>query len=319
MSVLVTGGLGYIGSHVSKLLQERGESVVVVDDLTAGYGHRLGSARLVELDLAAPNAVEELKAAFKAFHVTKVIHFAARKKVGESVDLPEWYYQQNIGGMANLLTAMREAQVHRLVFSSSAATYGMPDVEAVAEDILCEPINPYGETKLIGEWMVANAERAWGLRGANLRYFNVAGAGWPELADTAVANLIPIIFAALASGQPPKVFGDSYPTPDGTCIRDYVHVLDLAEAHLVALDYLDQEVREHNTFNVGTGVGSSVYEVINEVKKVTGVDFAVDVVDARAGDPPKLCANVTRINQTLGWRAERDLHEIVQSAWDAIQ
>ena len=319
MSVLITGGLGYIGSHVSKLLQGSGEKVVVLDDASTGFASRLMNAQLVELDLASPTAAEELKAAFKAFEVTKVIHFAARKKVGESVEKPEWYYLQNVAGMANLLTAMRESGVDRLVFSSSAATYGMPDVPAVSEDILCEPINPYGETKLIGEWMTANATRAWGLRAANLRYFNVAGAGWPELADTAVANLVPIIFEAIDKGEPAKVFGDKYPTADGSCVRDYVHVLDLAEAHIAALDYLEQDSRPHATFNVGTGVGSSVFEVIDEVKKVSGIDFAVEVVSARAGDPPALCADVTRINQTLGWKAKRDLHEIIESAWSAHQ
>ena len=171
MSVLVTGGAGYIGSHVVRLLQNRGESVVVVDDLSTGIEKRIGDAQLVKIDIATESATSALINTIRANNVTSVIHFAARKQVGESVADPEWYFQQNLGGFANLLTAMRETQVTRLVFSSSAATYGMPDVPAVDENIVCEPINPYGQTKLIGEWMLANAAAAWGLRGANLRYF----------------------------------------------------------------------------------------------------------------------------------------------------
>jgi UDP-glucose 4-epimerase len=166
--------------------------------------------------------------------------------------------------------------------------------------------------------MVANAATAWGLRGANLRYFNVAGAGWPELADTAVANLVPIVFAAIRAGQAPKVFGSDYETVDGTCIRDYVHVLDLAEAHLSALEYLERDHREHSTFNVGTGKGSSVLEVLEQIRKTTGINFETDVQPRRAGDPPALAADVTRITETLGWSASRNLEDIIESAWSAI-
>lgn len=319
MSVLITGGLGYIGSHVAKLLTMRGETVIIVDDVSTGLMQRQGDARLVELDLSSEAAVAKLKATMQAFSVTKVIHLAARKQVGESVAKPEWYFQQNIGGLANLLTAMRESNVSQLVFSSSAATYGMPDVEAVSEDMDCKPINPYGETKLVGEWLVADASRAWGLRASNLRYFNVAGTGWPELADTAVANLIPIVFAALKDNQRPKVYGADYPTPDGSCIRDYVHVLDLAKAHLAALDYIAKGEPEFSVFNVGTGSGSSVFEVLDEIKNATGIEFEPEVIARRAGDPPKLAANVSRINRVLGWRAEQGLSEIVSSAWNAIK
>ncbi|MFM5904818.1 MAG: UDP-glucose 4-epimerase GalE [Micrococcales bacterium] len=317
MSVLVTGGAGYIGSHVTRLLQQKGEDVVVADNLSAGIVERIGGATLIQLDLAAPNAQEQISAAIKEHEISSVVHLAARKQVGQSVEQPEWYYQQNVGGLTNLLLAMKENQVTRLVFSSSAATYGMPDVPAVFEDIVCQPINPYGETKLIGEWMVANAAKAWGLRAANLRYFNVAGTGWPELADTAVANLVPIVFAAIKAGKAPKVFGSDYPTADGSCVRDYVHVLDLAEAHLSALSYLEREDRPFDTFNVGTGTGSSVFEVLAEIKRVSGIDFDIDVEGRRAGDPPALCADVSRIRETLGWSAKRNLSDIVESAWAA--
>ena len=319
MSILVTGGAGYIGSHVTRLLQLRGETVVVADNLSSGITDRITDATLLGLDLAAADAVDILNSTFEQHGVTAVIHLAARKQVGESVAKPEWYYQQNVGGMSNLLTAMHESNVKKLVFSSSAATYGMPDADSVREDIVCQPINPYGETKLIGEWMTANAAKSWGLRASNLRYFNVAGTGWPELADTAVMNLVPIVFAAIKAGQAPKVFGSDYPTADGSCVRDYVHVLDLAEAHLSALDYLDRDDRPHATFNVGTGTGSSVFEVLAEIKRVSGIDFAIDVAERRAGDPPALCANVDRIRQTLGWTAKRGLSEIVESAWAAAK
>jgi len=318
MSVLVTGGAGYIGSHVTRLLQQRGEKVVVVDNLSSGIVSRINGAHLIQLDLSDDSSVAALTDALREYQIDSVIHFAAQKQVGVSVEQPEYYYRQNIGGMTNLLLAMRAAEVKKIVFSSSAATYGMPDVNTVTEDTVCAPINPYGETKLIGEWMTRAAGKAWGLRAANLRYFNVAGTGWPELADTAVMNLVPIVFAALRSGKNPKVFGDDYATADGSCVRDYVHVLDLAEAHLSALEYLSQDNREFDVFNVGTGVGSSVFEVLAEIKAVGGIDFEVDIAERRAGDPPFLQADVTRINEVLGWKAKNGLHEIVASAWEAL-
>ncbi len=315
MSILITGGAGYIGSHVVRLLQQRNLDVVVVDDLDTGLVSRIGNAPLINLDLAAADAVERLVEAINKYEVSSVIHFAAKKQVGVSVAQPEHYFDQNVGGMTHLLEAMRQTNVTRLVFSSSAATYGMPDVDSVSEDALCAPINPYGQTKLIGEWMVSNAAKAWGLRGANLRYFNVAGAGWNDLADTAIMNLVPIVFAALDAGKAPIVFGADYPTQDGSCVRDYVHVLDLAEAHISALDYLERDDRKFDTFNVGTGNGSSVFEVLAEIKQVSGLNFDIDVQSRRAGDPPALCANVDRIKAELGWQAKNGLHEIIQSAW----
>jgi UDP-glucose 4-epimerase len=318
MAILVTGGAGYIGSHVVRLLQQRGEKVVVVDDLSEGIVERIGDTPRVKIDLAQSTAIRELQELIREHDVTAVIHLAARKKVGESVEKPDWYFEQNVGGMKNLLEAMRTTGVNKLVFSSSAATYGVPTVSHAAEDIECKPINPYGQTKLDGEILCREASESWGLREVSLRYFNVAGTGWPELVDTQVANLVPIIFKQLADGASPVVFGNDWPTPDGTCVRDYVHVLDLAEAHLRSLDYLDASDREFDVFNVGTGVGSSVLDVINEVAAVTGKQITPVIADRRPGDPAYLCADVSRIEKTLGWKAQHGLHDIIESAWDAI-
>ena len=317
MTVLVTGGAGYIGSHVARLLQNRGQKVVVLDDMSEGVSSRIGNAPLFKIDLASASATGDLVNLMKQHEITQVIHLAARKKVGESVERPEWYHEQNVGGLRNLLEAMKSAGVERLVFSSSAATYGVPDVDRVSEDFDCKPINPYGQTKLEGEHLVQEAHRDWGLREVSLRYFNVAGTGWPDLVDTQVANLVPIIFKSLAEGKPPIVFGNDWPTPDGTCVRDYVHVLDLAAAHLAALDYLEEENRTYDVFNVGTGEGSSVLDVINIVAEVTGREIEPIIEPRRPGDPAYLCADVARIKRVLGWQAKNGLYEIISSVWQA--
>jgi UDP-glucose 4-epimerase len=318
MSVLVTGGAGYIGSHVARLLTEAGTEVIVVDDLSTGKESRVSGLTSYRIDLAEPSAVATVKELMTKHKVDSVIHLAALKQVGASVENPEEYFNKNLGGQANLLLAMRGAGVKKLVFSSSAAAYGIPDVDLVSEDETASPINPYGQTKLIGEWMAANAETSWGLAHVNLRYFNVAGAGWDDLADTEVLNLIPIFFEAINQNNKPKVYGADYNTPDGSCIRDYVHVLDLAQAHIQALDYLEKEKREFNTFNVGTGTGSSVLEVIHQIQKTTGIDFEYDIVARRAGDPARLIADSSRIETTMGWKAKNSLVEIVESAWKAL-
>jgi UDP-glucose 4-epimerase len=286
-----------------------------VDNLSTGLVARISSP-IVELELASADAPELLVKLMKQHQFDSVIHLAARKQVGESVQKPEEYFLENLGGLANLLLAMREVGLKSLVFSSSAATYGMPDVEKVSEDYPGVPINPYGQTKLIGELMVKNAA-VWGLRGVNLRYFNVAGAGSADLADTAALNLIPIAINAVKSGKAPVVFGTDYPTTDGSCIRDYVHVEDLALAHLAAVDYLAEDAQEFNTFNVGTGIGASVIEVLDALKIASGIDFEVAIGERRPGDPPRLVADVSRIEASLGFRTKHDLAAIVQSAWDA--
>lgn len=312
MRLLVTGGAGYIGSHVVRLAQNAGHEVEVLDDLSTGIGTRITCPN-TQLDLSRAESVEPLIVLLnKGFDA--VIHLAAKKQVGESVQCPEVYYQQNVGGLANLLSAIRSSKVRKFVFSSSAAAYGMPDVGQVKETDLAKPINPYGETKLIGEWMASNA-KFWGLRSVSLRYFNVAGTGFEGLADTAALNLIPIVMKQLRNGQLPQVFGNDYPTADGTCIRDYVHVLDLARAHLVALDYLDMAEPEFELFNIGTGVGASVLEVLGQIKESSGMEFEPQIQSRRAGDPARLVADVTRSQKVLGFSAEFSLKEIVESAW----
>ena len=317
MSVLVTGGAGYIGSHVARLLTEAGTQVIVVDDLSTGKESRISGLTSYQMDLSDASAVTAIEDLLKKHNVDSVIHLAALKQVGASVENPEEYFNKNLGGQANLLLAMRGAGVEKLVFSSSAAAYGVPDVDLVSEDEAASPINPYGQTKLIGEWMAANAETSWGLRFVNLRYFNVAGAGWDDLADTQVLNLIPIVFEAINQNKKPKVYGADYNTPDGSCIRDYVHVLDLAQAHIQALDYLEKSQRQFNSFNVGTGTGSTVLEVIHQIQKVSGIDFEYEIVARRAGDPARLIADASRIETAMGWKAKNSLTEIIESAWKA--
>jgi UDP-glucose 4-epimerase len=314
MTILVTGGAGYIGAHVVRLLHERGDKVVVVDDLSTGARSRVGDATVIELDVASAGAPEVLAAALREHEVDAVIHFAARKQVGESVQRPTYYYQQNVGGLTNVLAAMEEVGVHKLVFSSSAATYGMPSVSVVEEKLHAEPINPYGETKLVGEWLGRAASRAWGLKFVALRYFNVAGAGWDDLGDPAVLNLVPMVLDRLERGEQPRLFGDDYPTPDGTCIRDYIHVDDLADAHIRALTHL-RDAGASLTLNCGYGHGYSVREVLDTVARVSGRTLDLIEEPRRAGDPPELIARSERLKSVLGWQPRHDdLDFIVRTA-----
>ena len=319
MSILVTGGAGYIGAHVVRLLQSRGEKVIVVDDLSTGIAERVGDAQLVKVDLATDKAYRILTDLMIDEDVEAVIHFAAKKQVGESVKRPATYFRQNVGGLANLLRAMYDAGVREMIFSSSAAVYGMPDNPHVKEGDVTNPINPYGQTKLIGEWMLEDCRVAWGLQYVALRYFNAAGVGWTDLADTATLNLIPIILDRLKKGKRPVVFGDDYDTDDGTCVRDYIHVTDLARAHLDSLDALRGGELEDSVFNVGTGEGSSVFEVVDGVREASGWDFKQKVKGRRAGDPAYLVADATRINEQMGWEPDYGLTEIIESAWEANQ
>ncbi|MCL1897499.1 MAG: UDP-glucose 4-epimerase GalE [Micrococcales bacterium] len=317
MAICVTGGAGYIGAHIVRLLQNGGHQVVVIDDLSTGANARVDNAELIQMDLADTGQLGPLTEVLA--DCSAVIHVAARKQVGESVGRPAWYYQQNVGGLANLLLAMENQGVDRLVFSSSAACYGQPDVGKVTEETPAAPISPYGATKLIGEEMVAAASKAWGLRAVSLRYFNVAGSGWDDLGDPATLNLIPIVFEQLLRHQAPVVFGNDYPTPDGTAVRDYIHVTDVATAHTASLDYLSREERPFSVFNVGSGEGASVNQVLDQIAGTTGIDLKPQIAARRPGDPAFLVADPSRINQVFGWKAQHDLAQMVASAWAAKQ
>lgn len=315
MTVLVTGGAGYIGAHVVRLLTDRGVDVVVVDDLTTGARDRIVGAQLVEADIAHPKAVEVMASAMREHGVRDVIHFAARKRVDESVSRPAWYFQQNVAGLANVILAMEQAGADRLVFSSSAAVYGNPTTPFVDEASPLVPVNPYGESKLAGEWLVHDAAQAGVLRGIALRYFNVAGAGWDDLGDPAVLNLVTMVLERLQRGEPPRVFGTDYPTPDGSCVRDFVHVADLAEAHVVALDHLARGSEPFDAVNIGTGRGLSVLDVVNRLVRLTGSTVEPVLEPRRAGDPPEVVADVSKAAALLGWRARAGIEEILASAW----
>lgn len=317
VKILVTGGTGYIGAHVIALLRARGDEAVIVDDLVSGIPARVPGTPITEMDLADVAAVEPLRGLITREGIDAVIHFAGRKQVGESVEKPAWYYRENVGGLANLLLALEGTDVRRVLFSSSAAVYGATEGEAIDEDAPTAPINPYGDTKLIGERMLAAAAEPLGLASTSLRYFNVAGAGRPELGDTAVLNLVPMVFERLDRGEGPAIFGDDYPTPDGSCIRDYIHVQDLAEAHVAALDALDAARPGHTVYNVGTGRGTSVREMVEAILAVSGSTLEPEVLPRRAGDPAWVVASPARIERELGWTARFGITEIIASAWEA--
>jgi UDP-glucose 4-epimerase len=312
-SWLVTGGAGYIGAHVVKALRDRSEPVVVIDDLTTGAAERVGDAPLVRGSVLD---AELVAGTIRDYDVGGIIHIAAKKQVGESVERPLFYYRQNVGGVLTLLEAAVAAGVRSFVFSSSSSTYGMPDVDKVTEDTPFAPMSPYGETKVIGEWISRSVAAGSELRAISLRYFNVAGAESPELGDPSVLNLIPLALRALTSGEPPRIFGDDYPTPDGTCIRDYVHVADVADAHVAALTHLDNGGGSAS-YNIGRGEGSSVREVLTLVADVTGLRTEPVVGPRRPGDPARIVAATDRIRADLGWTSRYDLREIVESAWGA--
>ena len=318
MTWLITGGAGYIGAHVVRAMTDAGERVVVLDDLSAGVPARLPEG----VPLVRGSALDgDLLTKVLAEHgATGVLHLAARKQPGESVAQPIRYYRENLGGLATLLDAVAEAGVRRFVFSSSAAVYGDPHVDLITEDTPCAPVNPYGETKLAGEWLVRAAGRAHGIDTVCLRYFNVAGAAAPELADTGVFNIVPMVFDRLTRGEAPRIFGDDYPTPDGTCVRDYIHVADLADAHLAAVRTLAEGGIEGDlTVNVGRGEGVSVRELITLIGEVTGDTRTPVVEPRRPGDPPRAVASAALASERLGWTARRSVREMVESAWQGWQ
>jgi UDP-glucose 4-epimerase len=310
-SWLVTGGAGYIGAHVVRALRADDEQVVVLDDLSTGEAGRVGDVPLVRAGVGDADVVRRT---LRDHDVAGIVHIAAKKQVGESVADPLLYYRENVAGLATLLDVAVAEGVGSFVFSSSASVYGMPDRDLVDEGAPLVPMSPYGETKVIGEWMSRALATAGRLRAVSLRYFNVAGAVDPDLGDPGVFNLIPLVFRALAAGERPQVFGADYPTPDGTCVRDYVHVGDIADAHVAALRHLVAG-GDSATYNVGRGEGVSVREVMTAVGEVTGLDVDPVVVARRPGDPARTVAAVDRIRSDLGWRARHDLRDMVESAW----
>ena len=319
MSWLVTGGSGYIGAHVVDALHARGERAVVLDDFSTGERGRTGDAVVVEGSILDDALVRRT---ITDHAVRGIIHIAAKKQVGESVADPLKYYRENVVGTIGLLQAAVDTGLESFVFSSSAATYGMPDLDIVTEDAPTEPMSPYGTSKLIGEWAARDIAAATGLRVISLRYFNVAGAARPELGDPGVFNLIPMAFERIVAGEPPRIFGDDYPTADGTCIRDYISVVDIADAHVAALENLvagGGDDASYRVYNIGRGEGSSVREVLKTVAAVTGSDLEPVVVDRRPGDPARVVASADRIRHDLGWTAKHDLDDMVTSAWEAWQ
>ena len=315
MTWLVTGGAGYIGAHVVRALCRSGREVVVLDDLSTGIAGKIPvSVPVVEASVMNADA---LTATIERYCVEGVVHLAAKKAVEESVQRPLWYYEENVEGFRRLLNAMMRADVQRLVLSSSAAVYGMADVDLVREDQPCVPVNPYGQTKLVCEWLAAAAAEAHGLQPVLLRYFNVAGAGASELGDPGVTNLIPLVLRALVAGEAPLVFGHDYPTQDGTCVRDFIHVEDLAEAHVVAALALQADRTGTATYNVSRGIGYSVREVIEVAQRVTGIETEPRMASRRAGDPARVVGSADAMRDALGWNAIHGLEDMVASDWEA--
>lgn len=315
MKVLVTGGAGYIGSHTVRLLRERGYEVVVLDSLEYGHRAAVGDTPLIQGDTADEALLRRL---FHEQGTQAVIHFAAYKAAGESMEQPGRYFANNVCGSLGLLRAMQAANVRLIVFSSSCAVYGTPAHLPVGEDHPLHPESPYGESKRMVEQMLHWFDLCHGLRYASLRYFNAAGA-WPDASMgedwRMTLNLIPLVMKA-ALGVIPRVqvFGTDYPTPDGTAIRDYIHVVDLADAHIRALEYLAREDRSA-IFNLGTGQGSSVQEVIDMARRVSGVDIPVEYTARRKGDPVAIYADNRKARQVLGWQPQYGLEEIIRHAW----
>lgn len=313
---LVTGGAGYIGSHVVRELQVAGFQPIVFDNFSAGLRSRIPAGVLViEGDVSDAHA---LRSSFNEFQVTGVIHLAAKKAAGESVDTPLHYYKENVTGLQSVLGAMVDSGVGNFVYSSSAAVYGTPASNPVKETEPLNPESPYGETKVIGEWLAKDLATSNGLNWMALRYFNVAGAGSDDLGDNSVNNLIPMVFQALENGAQPRIFGADYPTPDGTCIRDYIHVVDLAQAHVAAVKKCESG-SANMAINIGRGGGVSVREVMDSISRVIGREVNAISVGRRAGDPPATFADVELSKHVLNWSAQRDLNDMVSSAWSAWQ
>ena len=313
--IAVTGGAGYIGSNTAHLLRKRGYDVVIIDDLSRGHRHNVEGLPFHELNLNETGVLTEV---LKSEKPDAIIHFAAYIAVGESTRVPELYFSNNVGGSLSLLTAMVEAGVSRMVFSSTAAVYGDPVSVPIPETAAIQPVSPYGDSKVIVEKVLGWMDLFRGVRSVVLRYFNACGAdpdsplGEEHDPET---HLIPLLFRAIQTGKPITIFGNDYPTPDGTCIRDYIHISDLAEAHILAVEYL-LKGGASNAFNVGTGLGYSVRDVIQAVEEVTGSKVPYTMGPRRDGDAPSLVANSERLKTTPHWQPQyTSIRKIVETAW----
>ena len=317
MAILITGGAGYIGSHTVRHFLDKNEDVIVVDNLQSGHRKAVFVEHFYEMDLRDKEALDKV---FKEHDIEAVIHFAANSLVGESMEKPLEYYDNNVYGMMCLLQVMKENDVKKIVFSSTAATYGEPKQIPILEDAVTNPTNTYGETKLTMEKMMKWFDRAYGIRYVSLRYFNAAGAhesgeiGEDHRPET---HLIPLILQVpLGKREKIYIFGEDYPTEDGTCIRDYIHVMDLASAHFLALEYL-RKGQPSEIFNLGNGNGYSVKEVIETARKVTGHSIPAEVADRRPGDPAVLIASSEKAKKVLGWKPQYEsLEKIISDAWN---
>jgi len=317
MKWLVTGGAGFIGGHVVHALLRRGYDAVVLDDFSTGRADVVpDGVPLFRGSLLDSAVIEE---ALREPDLTGVIHIAGYKFAGESVGQPLHTYEQNVVGMVNLLAEMQKRGLSRIIFSSSAAVYGDVDVDVIREDHPTKPANPYGESKLIGEWLLHNMGVAHGLKHSSLRYFNVVGSSEPGICDTSPYSLFSLVFGALSEGKVPKIFGSDYPTKDGTCVRDYIPVGPLAEAHVVAAERLAKGDTVEPAYNIGTGTGHSVAEVMQVMAKVTGINFDAERVARRPGDPATVVASGELARRDLQWDPRTDLTDMVESAWQAYK
>ncbi len=312
---MVTGGAGYIGSHVVRELQNAGISVVVLDNLSTGVrGFVPAGVPLVEADLLDTASV---RGALVEHSVTGVIHIAGFKFAGISVEKPLHAYQQNVTAMMSLLQAMEVEGVGKIVFSSSSSVYGNAASGLVTEDDSFNPTSPYGESKVVGEWLLRNQGVASGLVHTSLRYFNVVGSGEPLLPDVSPYNLFSMVFAGLENNRLPVIFGDDYDTPDGTCIRDYIHVADLAAAHVGAAQRMDRGESIEPAYNLGSGTGTSVAEMMSAISRVTGIEFAAEIGPRRAGDPARVVASGELASRDIGWAMTQSLEDMIRSAFEA--
>ncbi|AEE47286.1 UDP-glucose 4-epimerase GalE [Cellulomonas fimi] len=317
MTWMVTGGAGYIGSHVVRAFRQAGIAPVVLDDLSSG--HRVFVPDDVPFVEGSLLDTALLARTLGEHEVEGVVHLAGFKYAGVSVDRPLHTYEQNVTGTARLLEAMAAQDVPAIVFSSSAAVYGTPDVDLVTEETATSPESPYGESKLVGEWLLRDQGRATGLRHTSLRYFNVVGSGTPELYDTSPHNLFPLVLDALTQGRTPRINGTDYPTPDGTCVRDYIHVADLADAHVAAARALSAGTPLERVYNLGSGDGVSVRQIMTAMADATGIPFEPKVAPRRPGDPARIVASGELAARDLGWRMTHTLADMVRSAWEARQ